>query len=130
MKSFSPAVGRTALTVLSVVVSTLVALALSAFGVADAGIVLTLLMAVVLCSWAFGLPYSVAASILVILAHAYFFSVPIYSLGVDNPQHIIAFVFVLGVGVIVSTLSAKLRDQVRQAAVRESRLQSLHRLSQ
>ncbi len=130
MKHLPPTLGRTALTLLSVILSTLAALGLNALGVADSGIMLTLLMGVVLCSWAFGLPYSVLASVLAILVHSYFFSVPIYSFAVYNPQHLIAFVFLVAVGVVVSTLSARLRDQVRQAALRESRLSALHRLTQ
>lgn len=116
------------LTLLSVTLVTLLALGLNTLGVADASIVLTLLMAVVLCSWAFGLPYSLLSSVLAILVHSFFFSVPIYSFEVYDPQHLMAFGFMVAVGVVVGNLSVRLRDQVTRLAVREERLKALHRL--
>lgn len=121
---------KSALTVLSVVLFTLAALGVNALGVTDAGIVLTLLMAVVLSSWAFGLPYSVLSSALAILVHSFFFSIPIYSFEVYNQQHVVAFGFMIAVGLVVGTLSGRLRDQVSRLAVREERLEALHRLGQ
>ena len=121
---------KSLLTVLLVVCFTGFALGLHALGVTDASIVLTLLMSVVLSSWAFGLPYSLLSSVLAILAHSFFFSVPLYSFEVYDPQNITAFGFLVAMGLVVGTLSGKLREQVADLAVRESRLETLHRLGQ
>lgn len=112
-----------------VAVFTVLALGFNGLGIADASIVLTLLMSVVICGWIFGFVYSVFASVLAVLSHSFFFSDPIYSFEVSDPQHYLAFLFMSVVGLLISTLAARLQNQTNLARSREGKLETLHRFS-
>lgn len=119
---------RSLLSTLLVVSFTVLAHGFQALGISDASIVLTLLMAVVLCGWFFGTLYSIFAAILSILSHSYFFSYPIYSFQVNDPQHYVAFAFMLVIGVIISALAQRIKTQKKSLQFRKQGLEILNQL--
>lgn len=71
----------------------------------------------------------VATVLLSVGAFDFFFTTPYYTLHVDDPRLLRIFVVMALVGLIVSSLSWRLRQQLAQARLRELRARSLYELS-
>jgi two-component system sensor histidine kinase KdpD len=104
------------------------AILFKSWGMAEANIVLTLLMSVVFSAALFGLSASVATSVLTVLAFNFFFTTPRYSLAVDDPQYYLVFLFLLAVGVVIGVLTQRLRMGVQISREREQRMETLNRM--
>ncbi len=98
-------------------------------GMVEANIVLTLLLGVVLTAGLFGLAASVFASLLMVLTFNYFFTLPLYSFMVYDPQYYLVFLFLLIVGTVIGTLAERLKAQIKSSRAREQRMEALYRLS-
>ncbi|NNM55462.1 MAG: sensor histidine kinase KdpD, partial [Spirochaetales bacterium] len=98
-------------------------------GMVEANIVLTLLLGVVLTAGLFGLVASVFASLLMVLTFNYFFTLPLYSFMVYDPQYYLVFLFLLIVGTVIGTLAERLKAQIKSSRAREQRMEVLYRLS-
>ncbi|HET7754459.1 MAG TPA: DUF4118 domain-containing protein [Anaeromyxobacteraceae bacterium] len=59
---------------------------------------------------------SIAASILSVAAYDFFIVPPPFTLDVEDARYVLTFVMMLGVGVVISTLSLRVREQERAAA--------------
>lgn len=114
--------------VLACALATVVALTLRGM-LAPANLVLLYLMAVVLVAVRFGRTPGVLASFLAVLAFDVFLVPPYYSLTVAEPQYLLTFAIMLIVALIISHLTANLRNQALIAHYRERRVSALFDLS-
>jgi two-component system sensor histidine kinase KdpD len=87
------------------------------------------LLAVVLIAARFGLGPGIVATVAGVLAFDFFFVPPYLTFDVADAQYVITFAIMLVVALIISTLAARLRQQIRTARSRERRLAVLYRLS-
>ncbi len=98
-------------------------------GMVEANIVLTLLLGVVLVAGLFGFAASIFSSFLMVLAFNYFFTEPLYTFMVYDPQYYLVFLFLLIVGTTIGTLTERLKAQTIASRIREQRMEVLYRLS-
>jgi two-component system sensor histidine kinase KdpD len=107
----------------------LVAWAFQDLGLAEANKAIVFLFAVVLVAARFGFGPGVVAAVAGVLAFDYFFVPPQRTFAVADAQYAITFAIMLVVALVISTLAARLRRQVRIARYRERRLGALYHLS-
>lgn len=108
--------------------ATLLALLLQDF-LASANLMLLYLMVVVLIAVWFGRRPGILASVLAVLCFDIFLVPPYYSLTVEDPQYLLTFAAMLAVALIISHLTANLRQQAQIAIQRERRAAALFALS-
>ena len=111
------------------VAAALVAWAFQDFGLAEANKAIVFLLTVVLIAARFGLGPGILATVAGVLAFDFFFVPPYLTFAVADAQYVITFAIMLVVALIISTLAARLRRQIRTARSRERRLEVLYRLS-
>jgi two-component system sensor histidine kinase KdpD len=100
------------------VVATLVALALDVyFHVVN--VALVYLLAVVLVALRFGRGAVIAVSVLNVAAFNYFFIPPRGTFHVEDPQYLLTFAMMLGVGLVVSGLTERVRARAKAQAALE-----------
>lgn len=93
-------------------------------------VVMIFLLGVTWIAYAFGLRASLLAAILSVLTFDYFFVPPFFTFAVaDVQKDIITFMVMLALGVIISTLTGRLRQQAIAMRSREDKTQALYRLS-
>ena len=107
----------------------LVAWAFQDIGLAEANKAIVFLLAIALVAARFGLGPGIVATVLGVLAFDFFFVPPYLTFAVADSQFVITFAVMLVVALMISTLAARLRRQVRTARARERRLEALYRLS-
>ncbi|HEY2773398.1 MAG TPA: DUF4118 domain-containing protein [Candidatus Binatia bacterium] len=90
---------------------------------------LIFLTSVVVTAMIAGLRPSLAAAVLSALVYDYFFTVPYYTLRINDPQDILAIVVFLAVAVITSNLMSTVKEQAVAAEERESRTAALYEFS-
>lgn len=73
---------------------------------------------------------AILASVLGVLAFDFFFVPPQFSFAVHDTQYVVTFVAMLLVGLVISTLTIRTRQQAEMARLRERRTAALHGLSQ
>jgi two-component system sensor histidine kinase KdpD len=83
-------------------------------------------MAVALTS---GRRASILAAVLAVAAYDFFFVPPVYTLNVSDARHFLTFAMMLGIGMVIGTLTLRLREQQRAAVVREQRTSALYAVS-
>jgi len=120
--------GEIAGTALLVLGFTTLAMFFRSWGLLEGNIVLTLLMSVVVAAALFGLGASIFASFLTVLAFNFFFTQPLYSLNVADPQYYLVFLFLLIVGAVIGTLTQRLRSGIVESRKREQRMETLNRM--
>jgi two-component system sensor histidine kinase KdpD len=93
-------------------------------------VVMMYLLGVVWIAYRYGLRASVIASFLSVLAFDYFFVLPYFTFVVaDVKKDLVTFVVMLIVGITISVLTGRLRQQAISMRLRESRTQALYQLS-
>ncbi len=98
-----------------------------ALGVPDVEMLFLLaVMAVALTS---GRRASILAAALAVAAYDFFFVPPPYTLDVSDARYFLTFAMMFGIGVVIGTLTLRLREQRRAAVVRERRTSALYALS-
>lgn len=90
-----------------------------------ANIVMVYLVAVVLAALFLGRGPSALAAVLSVLTFDFFFVPPYLSFAVSDTEYLITFGVMLAVGLVISTLVARVRLQARIAGHRESRATAL-----
>jgi two-component system sensor histidine kinase KdpD len=88
------------------------------------------LLAVVIAALRLGRGPSILAAMLSVVAFNFFFVPPRYTFHVTDPQYLITFASLLIVGLAISTLASRVRDQVEVAQQREAQTATLYALSQ
>src|SRR6516164_2784943 len=90
---------------------------------------LVFLMAVLISAIAWGLPPSLFAAVVSMLAYNFFFLPPLYTFTVGDPENVVALFFFLVVAVIVSNLTARTRSQILSARSRAKTTAELYAFS-
>ncbi len=101
----------------------------SKWKLAEANIVMIFLLGVVLCATRYGRGPATASSIASVLAFDYFFVEPYYSFSVYDAQYLITFAVMLGIGLLISTLTAIMRGRLIASQIQERRTAALYRLT-
>lgn len=114
--------------VLACTVATVVALVLREH-LAPANLVMLYLLAVVLVTVRFGRRPGILASFFAVLAFDVFLVPPYYSLTVAHTEYLFTFAIMLAVSLLISHLTANLRQQALIAHYRERRAKALFELS-
>jgi two-component system sensor histidine kinase KdpD len=87
------------------------------------------LLGVVVVAVTSGRGPSVAASVLSVAAYDFFFVPPPLTFDVDDARYVLTFAMMLGVAVVISSLTLRVREQERAAAQRERRTSALYAVS-
>lgn len=96
--------------------------------VAEANVVMAFLAAVAWVAFRYGRGPAVGASVLSVIVFDVFFVPPVGSLTVKDSQYLITFAVLLVIGLLISTLTARLRTQLELGRQREHRTLALYRL--
>lgn len=96
---------------------------------AEANIVMTLLLGVVVAAAWFGRWPGVFASIFSVLVFDFFFVPPQLTFVIADAQYVFTFAVMLGISLAISTLTARIRGQVIAARSQHRRAETLYRLS-
>ncbi|MCX5646366.1 MAG: sensor histidine kinase KdpD [Phycisphaerae bacterium] len=103
--------------------------ALSCLGLRETNLVMVYMLAVVFVAARFGRNPAIWASVAAVLAFDYFFVKPYWTFAVGDTQYFVTFAVMLIVAVVISSLTARLREQSRLSRQREQRAESLYHLS-
>ncbi|HEY8156332.1 MAG TPA: sensor histidine kinase KdpD [Myxococcota bacterium] len=87
------------------------------------------LLAVMLVAIRCGRAASIVAAALSVAAYDFFFVEPVYTFAVSDSRHLLTFGMLFAVGVVMSTLTLRIRRQERGAVEREQRTATLLALS-
>jgi two-component system sensor histidine kinase KdpD len=96
---------------------------------AEANIAMVFLLGVVIVATRYGRWPAVAAAIANVLVFDFFFVPPYYSFTVNDAQYLITFAVMLGIGLLVSALTVRVRERLRAAQRQERRTGALYRLT-
>jgi two-component system sensor histidine kinase KdpD len=96
---------------------------------AEANIVMLFLLGVAFVAARYGRGPAIAASIAGVLVFDFFFVPPYFSFTVNDAQYILTFAVMLGIGVLISTLTARLKEQLRASQEQERRTAALYRFT-
>ncbi len=94
----------------------------------EANAAMMFLAAVVWTAFRFGRGPSMFASVLSVVIFDYFFVPPFLTFAVSDAQYIVTFLVMLVIGLIISTLTSRLKAQVENTRLREHRTTSLYDL--
>lgn len=94
--------------------------------VSPSNLVIVYLMAVVITALRLGRGPSILLSVLSVLALDFFFVPPRYSFAISDMEYILTFAGLLVVGLVISKLTARMRDQVKAAQRREAEMAALY----
>jgi two-component system sensor histidine kinase KdpD len=95
---------------------------------AEVNIVMVYLAIVAFVAFQLGRGPAILASLCSVLIFDIFFVPPYLSLSVDDTQYLFTFAVMMTIGVLISTLSARLHTQLERGALRERRTLALYRL--
>ncbi len=94
----------------------------------EANTVLIFLAAVAFVAYRQGVGGAVCACVASVLVFDFFFVPPFYTFAVSDAQYFVTFAVMLCIGMLISTLAARLRLQIRYAGQREQRAERLYEL--
>jgi two-component system, OmpR family, sensor histidine kinase KdpD len=95
----------------------------------EANIAMVFLAGVALVATRFGRGPAVAASIIGVLVFDFFFVPPYRTFAIRDSEYLITFAVMLGIGLLISTLAARQRSQLRAAQEQEQRTAKLFRMT-
>ncbi|MDZ4818567.1 MAG: sensor histidine kinase KdpD [Planctomycetota bacterium] len=104
------------------------ALQLLNFSDAEANSVMLFLAAVAWAAARYGRGPAILASVLAVLVFDFFFVPPFHTFAVSDAQYVVTFAVMLIIGIVISTLTSRLRAQVESTRLRESRTAALYEL--
>jgi two-component system sensor histidine kinase KdpD len=97
--------------------------------ISPTNLVMLYLLAVVIAALRLGRGPSIAAAVFSVVTFNFFFVPPRYTFAVADPQYLITFASLLIVGLAISTLASRVRDQAEAARRREAQTATLYELS-
>lgn len=100
-----------------------------AAGLSQANVIMVFLAGVAIVSVYLGRSPSIFASILSVLIFDLLFVPPYFSFAVTDAQYLITFVVMLTIGILISGITARVRQQINESQIRERATHSLYRLS-
>lgn len=113
--------------VLAVLVATGVGLLARAY-IEPTNLVMLYLLAVVVSAVRAGRRSAILASLFSVLAFDFIFVPPYYTFAVTDAEYVLSFLGLLLVGITISTLTARAREQAKAALYREAQTNSLYKL--
>lgn len=116
-------------TMLSLGIATAVAQAFQALAFSEANLVMIYLLAIVFIGVRYGALHSALASVAAVLLFDVLFTKPHYAITVHDTEYVVTFSVMLGVGLLASSLTSRIRRQVEVARRNERRAESLYRLN-
>ncbi|MFW6170876.1 MAG: DUF4118 domain-containing protein, partial [Planctomycetota bacterium] len=126
-KASSPLAGLG--TLLALAAATVVSFAFKALGFSEANLVMIYLLAIVFVAVRFGALHSAVASVTAVLLFDVLFTEPYYAVTVHDTEYLVTFSVMLGVGLLASSLTSRIRRQAEVARRNERRAESLYRLN-
>jgi two-component system sensor histidine kinase KdpD len=87
------------------------------------------LLGVMIAALTTGRRASTLAAALAVVSYDFFFVPPAHTLDVSDARYLLTFVMMLGVSVVIGTLTLRLREQQRAAVARERRTSALYGFS-
>ena len=97
--------------------------------VAEANIIMVFLSGVAVVATWYGRGPAIAAAIACVLAFDFFFVPPYLSFAVSDTQYLFTFAIMLLIGLLISTLTAQVRERLRLSQQLERRTAALYRLT-
>lgn len=113
----------------TLVISLLVGLFLREAGISEANIVMVLLLGVVIIAYLAGRVVAVIHAVLCVLAFNFFFTEPRFTFIVHDLEYLVTFGVMLSVGLVVSGLVGRVRQQAIAAGDRADANEVLHRVA-
>ncbi len=95
---------------------------------AEANTVMLFLAAVAWTAFKYGRGPAVLASVLAVLLFDFFLVPPFHTFAVADAQYLVTFAVMLAIGLVISTLTSRLRAQVESSQQRELRTSALYQL--
>ena len=92
-------------------------------------VALTYLLFILFLSTRWGLRYAIAGSLAATACYNFFFLPPVHTFTVSDPQNLVALLVLLITSVVSSRMAERIRDESRQAILRQSELEVLYSLS-
>ena len=92
-------------------------------------VVMLYLLAILIASFRFGRGPAITAAALSVATYDFFFVPPFYTLSVEHARHVMTFAMMFGLGLVVSNLASRLRQQELQSRLREENTAALYELS-
>lgn len=111
-----------------IIATSAVAGCLRALHLSDANTVMLFLATVAFVAYRWGRGPSILASILAVTVFDFFFVPPTLTMAVTDAQYIVTFAVMLAIGVVISTLTSRLKAQVVSTQLRERRTLALYEL--
>jgi two-component system sensor histidine kinase KdpD len=94
----------------------------------EANTVMLFLAAVALAAFRFGRGPAILASVLAVLVFDFIFIPPVHTFAVADAQYVVTFAVMLAIGLVISTLTSRLRAQIESTRQRERRTSALYEL--
>src|SRR4051812_4487834 len=85
------------------------------YDLTEANVVMLFLAGVALVATRYGQGPAIAAAVLSVVVFEFFFVVPRFSFAIRDAQYFITLSVMLGIGLLISALTARLRSQLRAA---------------
>jgi two-component system sensor histidine kinase KdpD len=95
----------------------------------EANLVMIFLLGVVLVSARYGRGPSIVSAVASVLTFDFFFVPPYFSFAVSDAQYVLTFAVMLGIGLLISTLTVRIREQLQSSQQQERRTAALYRLT-
>ncbi len=100
-----------------------------AFGLSETNIVMVFLLGVAFVATRYGRGPAILSSVLSVLVFDFFFVPPRVSFAVSDTQYLLTFGVMLGIGLLISALTARLIAQLQSSQEQERRTAALYRLT-
>ncbi len=97
--------------------------------VAETNTAMVFLLGVGLVASRYGRGPAIAASIVNVLVFDFFFVPPLYSFNVSDAQYLLTFAVMLAIGLLISELTSRRREQLRASQRQERRTAALYRFT-
>lgn len=97
---------------------------------APANLIMVYLVGIVIVAARYGRGPAILASVMSVIAFDFFFVPPYLTYHVADSQYVVTFAVMLLVGVTISSLTTRIKDQAEAARERERRTTSLYEISQ
>ncbi|MGI6414354.1 MAG: DUF4118 domain-containing protein [Thermoguttaceae bacterium] len=95
---------------------------------AEANVVMVFLAAVAYVAFRWGRAPAVLASVEAVLVFDFFFVPPEITLAIADTEYLLTFGVMLAIGLVISTLTARLKNQIERSRLRERRTSALYHL--
>ncbi|MCE9603531.1 MAG: sensor histidine kinase KdpD [Planctomycetia bacterium] len=113
-------------TALVLAICSAIAQLFSRWGLAEANQVMVFLAGVAWVAYRFGRGPAIAASVAGVLLFDFLFVAPTWTFAVADTEYLVTFAVMLGIGLAISTITARLKSQLARGAVRERRICSMY----